>query len=91
MKTTKKYWVLFTKRTNDPKLKWIEEELAKLGIESRRNGESWHAPILEVQLKDLPAAERMLAPIDDIPDDDPRFALDEFPMLEWLQENKDNQ
>jgi hypothetical protein len=68
-------WVRFTKRTNDPKLKWLEGELAKRGIKSRRAGESWHAPILQVMRKDLDAAWKILTPVDDVPDDDPRFGV----------------
>src|SRR5436853_4238145 len=41
-------WVLFCKRTQDPKLAWIERELDKIGIPHRREGESSHAPILQV-------------------------------------------
>lgn len=67
-------WKQFTKRTNDPKLAWLEQELAKEGIESRRHGESWHAPILQVRESDLDAAWGILTPFDDIPDDDPMFA-----------------
>lgn len=66
-------WVRFTKRTEDPKLKWLEAELKRHGIKSRRNGESWHAPILEVKQKDLDAAWKILDPVDDVPDDDARF------------------
>ena len=42
-------WVLFTKRTNDPKLSWIESELKKSGIPYKRDGHSFHAPILKVR------------------------------------------
>lgn len=66
-------YVLFTKRTDDPKLAWLEKRLAEAGIKSRRNGESCHAPILEVKSKDLEAAWDILSPIDDIEDDDPRW------------------
>ena len=66
-------YVLFTKRTDDPKLAWLERQLAAAGIKSRRNGESWHAPILEVKQKDLQAAWDILAPVDDLLDDDPGF------------------
>lgn len=66
-------WVMFTKRTNDPKLKWLEDTLARNGIKSRRNGESFHAPILEVRQKNLAAAWKILTPIDDVADDDPRW------------------
>lgn len=81
-------WVMFTKRTDDPKLAWMEKKLAEMGIESRRNGESFHAPILEVRRKDLARACAWLSTpfdgepdpktgksqtIDDVPDDDPSF------------------
>lgn len=67
-------WVQFTRRTNDPKLKWLEISLARAGIQSRRQGESWHAPILQVQEKDLEAAWSILTPtIDELPDDHPLF------------------
>lgn len=66
-------WVRFTKRTNDPKLTWLEIRLARAGIPSRRNGESWHAPILEIQARNWDAAWVILTPIDDIDDDDPRW------------------
>ncbi len=69
----KNKWVRFTKRTDDPKLKWLEITLARAGIQSKRNGFSWHAPILEIQEKDLAAAWKILRPIDDVPDDDPKF------------------
>ncbi len=36
------------KRTNDPKLAYIESLLTERGIYHRRSGESFHAPILEV-------------------------------------------
>jgi len=41
-------WVNFCRRTNDPKLTWIESQLKTLGIAHRRNGDSFHAPILQV-------------------------------------------
>jgi hypothetical protein len=69
-------WVRFTKRTDGLKLIWLEKRLQDRGIPSRRNGESFHAPILEVQGKDLDAAWTILTPVDDIEDDDPRFELD---------------
>jgi hypothetical protein len=72
-------WVLWCKRTNDPKLTWIERELDKLGIPHRRNGESFHAPILEVPKDRESEAEAILQrrvgryTIDDIRDDHPRW------------------
>ena len=64
----------FTKRTEDPKLRWLEARLEDAGIDSRRNGESWHAPILEVDESKLDLAWSILAPVDDVPDDDPRYS-----------------
>jgi len=74
-------WVLLCKRTDDPKLGWIERELAVRGIPSRRNGASVHAPILEVHESDSAKAWSLLSEridrrrrtIDDMPDDDPIF------------------
>jgi hypothetical protein len=69
-------WVQFTKRTEDPKLCWIEARLTDLGIAHRRNGRSFHAPILEVdetrisdawKLMDQPGVNFLS--IDSMPDD----------------------
>jgi hypothetical protein len=78
-------WVTFTKRTDDPKLAYLEERLGALHIASRRNGHSFHAPILEVRECDLGAAwdvlqglvedaDGNLVPLDDLDDDDGYFA-----------------
>lgn len=69
-------WVLFTKRTDDPKLSWLERRLDEALIPHRRNGYSWHAPILEVPDDCLDHAWAILTPVDDIPDDDPMFEPD---------------
>lgn len=66
-------WVRFTKRTDDPKLAWLERRLRAAGIPSRRNGYSFHAPILEVPKDKLDAAWEILRPVDDVDDDDPMF------------------
>jgi hypothetical protein len=66
-------WMLFTKRTDDPKLSWLERKLTSNGIISRRNGHSFHAPILEVDKADWDEAWKILGPIDDVPDGDPRW------------------
>jgi hypothetical protein len=42
-------WVQFTKRTDEPKLNYLEHRLDEAGIPHRRNGRSWHAPIMEIQ------------------------------------------
>lgn len=66
-------WVTFCRRTNDPKLKYIEVLLDECKIPNRRHGESMHAPILEVSKDREDEAWKLLNPIDDIPDDDPMF------------------
>ena len=80
-------WVTFTKRTEDPKLAYIEKRLDNLNIPHRRNGSSCHAPILEVQRQHLSIADAILEQrvdlssgnrtyskrLDDIPDDDRMF------------------
>jgi hypothetical protein len=69
-------WVMFTKRTEDPKLAWLERVLDGLSIPHRRN----HAPILEVPEFDLDKAYAILGvrvgryTIDDIRDDHPRWS-----------------
>jgi hypothetical protein len=67
-------WVLFTKRTEEPKLRCLERRLTAAGIHHRRNGDSFHAPILEVPADRVDEAWHVLNAIgDDTPDDDPRF------------------
>lgn len=66
-------WVTFTRRTEDPKLAWLERQLDAAGIDCRRHGETFHAPILQVRALDLDRAWAILTPVDDVPDDDPRF------------------
>ena len=72
-------WQSFCRRTNDPKLAYIESLLTERGIPHRRNGESWHAPILEVPEAHMDEAWALLGMVidgrqlDDIEDDDPMF------------------
>jgi len=74
----------FTKRTEDPKLAFLERRLDEMGIAHRRNGSSSHAPILEVDATKLEEAEAMLqepvegrnSSLDNIEDDDPMFTPD---------------
>jgi len=74
-------WVMFTKRTEDPKLAFIERVLTSRGIPNRRSGKSFHAPILEVPEDRLEDADKLLGEdyfgdgrrFDDIEDDDPVF------------------
>jgi len=75
-------WTQFTKRTEDPKLAWLECQLLLRGIPSRRPGYSFHAPILEVPEEYESAADDLLRErypgsrksVDDIEDDHPAFA-----------------
>lgn len=73
-------WAMFTKRTDDPKLAWVERQLDVLNIPHRRKGESFHAPILEVPASELDRAESILSArvgrysVDDIRDDHPRWS-----------------
>jgi len=77
-------WVALCRRTEDPKLAYLEFILLARGIQSRRNGESCHAPILEVPAAQasegwgvlaLPARKALGLPVrygvqlDEIPDD----------------------
>lgn len=71
----KQKWETLCKRTNNPKLAWLERKLADAGIASRRNGRSFYAPILEVQEADYSAACDILNKVDNIPDDHPQFKL----------------
>ena len=66
-------WVTLTQRTNEPKLRWIQRQLGGRGIIWRHNGESAHAPIIEVLEEDLDKAREFLDPVDMIADDDPRW------------------
>lgn len=72
-------WVIFTRRTNDPKLTWLEGQLKQAGIQSERRGASFHAPSLWVKQVDLAAAWDILGPVDDLADDDFRFQ----PRTDW--------
>lgn len=70
-------WEVFCKRTGDPKLQYIEGMLDERGIPHRRNGESWHAPILEVPEQHLDVAWRMLS--EKLPGRGRKLTLDEMP------------
>jgi hypothetical protein len=73
--------VVFTKRTNFPKLGYIIHLLNEEGIPSALYGESFHAPILRVAKGQEDAAWRILMAnfpqaakaLDDVEDDDPYF------------------
>ncbi len=42
-------WVLFTKRTNEPKLSYLEARLDQAEIKHKREGKSFHAPCLYIE------------------------------------------
>lgn len=73
-------FVTFTRRTDDPKLAYLESRLTEAEIPHQRNGSSFHAPILEVPEDRLEAAWAILGEnmdgtrLDDIEDDNPMFA-----------------
>lgn len=69
-------WITFTRRTDELKLIWLEQRLSDWQIPHRRNGASFHAPILQVPLDQIEEAWKILTPIDDWDDGDDRFALD---------------
>ena len=86
MKTeTKRPWITLCRRTEDPKLLYIEKLLATHGIDSRRNGYSFHGPILEVRRQDLEAAWEMLMVIDEYPDHDEMFERNPPGFDEWVE------
>lgn len=72
-------WVQLMKRTEDPKLAYLEYRLTKMGIPHRRAGRSFHAPILQVEAKFAEAAWALLGErrgrysLDDVRDDHPSF------------------
>ena len=74
-------WEVICKRTDDPKLAWMERWFQSRGIPTRRNGHSFHAPILEVPAEHHDTAWKMLSEklprrrmtVDDMPDDHPLF------------------
>ena len=63
----------FTRRTDWPKLGWLISQLQEDGIPCAITGSSSHAPILSVLEEHLDRAWEILGPVDDVPDDDPRY------------------
>jgi hypothetical protein len=66
-------WTTLTRRTDGPKLAWLEGQLDGAGIPRRRNGSSFHAPVLEVLEDRLDEAWKILDPVDDVDDYDDRW------------------
>ncbi len=75
-------WRRLTKRTNHPKLAWLEKQLGKAGIANRRNGRTIQAPVLEVDTTKFNEACVILDSVDDIADDDSIFTEDLQPSPE---------
>ena len=81
-------WVTLCRRTEDPKLRFIERMLTARGIPNQRAGHSFHAPILQVPVEHESAAWDMLGEklpgrgrrntLDDMPDDHPMFRRSSF-------------
>lgn len=75
-------WANFTRRTEDPKLAYIERLLTERDIPHRRDGHSFHTPILQVPAVHESECWAMLNEdifgdgrrFDEIPDDDAVFA-----------------
>ena len=73
----------FTRRTEDPKLAWLEHQLSETGIMHLRRGESFHAPIMLVEKARLAEAQAILdqvfihngipTRVEDLPDNDSIF------------------
>lgn len=53
-------WELLTKRTDDPKLRWIERQLDSLHLAHQRGRPSFHGPTLFVRRKDWGRADAIL-------------------------------
>lgn len=68
-----KNYVLFTKRTNDPKLSYVLKKCREKGLRVKKSGKSFHAPCSWVHVEDEEKAWEILSPIDDIDDNDPMF------------------
>jgi hypothetical protein len=72
-------YAMLCKRTNYPKLGYVIHKLKEQGIACRLFGESWHAPILEVDRSKLGEAWQVLGEkhgryaLDDVRDDHPKF------------------
>lgn len=78
-------WVLFTKRTNYPKLGCLIARCRTKGIKTRIISRSWHAPILEVPSSKLKRAWKLLPGyFDNMADDDPQFIGCELVMPDIL-------
>ena len=74
---TEEEMVILTAVTDDPKLGALEEMLVRKGIPSKREGMSFHIPILKVPKDDLKSAMEILDPIKSVPDDHSAWTREE--------------
>lgn len=77
-------WTSLTRRTEAPKLTWIMNALKAAEIMCRLNGQSFHAPILEVKKDQFDAAWKILEPIDSLADNDPMFDDPDHARAWWI-------
>jgi len=76
---TATFWTTAFRRTNFPKLEYLIQRLKDAGVPCRLNGESAHAPILEVPEECADTAWDLLSEkfgdltLDDAEDDHPHF------------------
>jgi len=80
-------WEVLTRRTDVPKLTWLMRSLSRLAVPHRLNGSSFHAPILET--RDAERANRVLTPVDNLPDDDAAFTSESSAW--WMQHLHDEE
>lgn len=66
-------WAMLTKKTNGPKLRWLEYRLEDEGIPWRK--EPGDTPILSVPFEKVEAAWEILEPVDEVPNEDSRWTL----------------
>jgi len=79
-------WTVLTRRTSAPKLTWLLRALEAAGVQGRLNGDAFLAPVMEVHQADFARAWDLLAPVDDLPDDDPTFGPSRTARAWWLDQ-----
>lgn len=89
-------WINLTRRTNDPKLSWLKNQLDSQSIPCRQNGDSLHGPILQVPREflaeawdflNIPIGQLFIGTSTDITYDD--LPDNHFLFSEWNESNKD--
>jgi len=67
-------WVVLTRSTRDPKLRWLADKMSVLGVKIRRVESTNGTAQLHVCEDQLREAWAVLNRVDDLPDDDPLFS-----------------